>query len=290
LYSLSLLVSLPPTFKSGTAQHSTAQHSTAQHSTAQHSTAQHSTAQHSMDLGFGTKNQDIGNATAKALLQGTQAQEQALEAELAQYDRLLENDDALEDLRQKRLAKLQSQHAQHQKWKELGHGNYEELGGGQDARDVAKDFFEACKKSERLVVHFYRPTTRHCDIFHAHLEKLAQKHLETRFVKVNVQDCDHQGGGASFLVERLGVHVMPTLVLVKDRKAVHHIPGFDELGGTDDFSTNILACVLGNHGVLTPTDEEEIPEEFLKAKGGVNSLRIRKGARDGFHDDDADFD
>ncbi len=235
-----------------------------------------------MDLGFGNRNQDVGSATARVLLQGAQMQEESLNAELAQFDKLLDDDEGLEELRQRRLAQLQQKHSQVQKWKDMGHGEYVELGEGQDARDVAKEFFEASKISPRLVVHFYRPTTRYCDVFHAHLSKLARKHLETRFVKINVQDCDHQGGGASFLVERLGVVVMPTLVLVKDRKAFHHIAGFDELGGNENFSEQSLAFVLGKHGAIDPRDDEEIPEEILNSQKGVNAIRIKKGARSGF--------
>jgi len=217
-------------------------------------------------------------------------QEETLNAELAQYDKLLEDDEGLEELRQRRLAQLKQQHSQIQKWKDLGHGEYVELGGGQDARDVAKEFFEASKESPRLVVHFYRPSTRLCDAFHAQLSKLARKHPETKFVKINVQDCDHQGGGASFLVERLGVVVMPTLVLVKDRKAFHHMTGFDEIGGTEDFSEQALAYVLGKHGVIDPCDDEEVSEEVLKSHKGVNAMRIRKGARSGFQADEDEFD
>jgi len=243
-----------------------------------------------MDLGFGNQNQVVGSATARALLQGARAHEESLNAELAQYDKLLDDDEGLETLRQRRLAHLQKQHSQMQKWRDLGHGEYVELGGGQDARDVAKEFFETSKTSERLVVHFYRPTTRFCDVFHAHLSKLARKHLETKFVKINVQDCDNQGGGASFLVERLGVVVMPTLVLVKDRKAFHHMTGFNEMGGTEDFSEQALAYVLGKHGIIDPHDDEEVPEEVLQSSKGINSIRITKGARSGFHAADDEFE
>ena len=235
-----------------------------------------------MDLGFGRHNQDVGEATAKALLQGAQVQEQNIDVELMQFDKLLDDEDGLEMLRQKRIKEMKAQHSNRQRWKDLGHGEYVEFGGGQDSRDVAKDFFRAAKESERLVVHFYRPTTRYCDVFHAQLAKLAPKHLETRFVKINVEDCDHQGGGASFLVERLGVVVMPTLVLVKDRKAFHHMTGFDELGGTADFTERSLAFVLGRHGIIFPTDDEEVPEEVLQ-NVGVNAIRIKKGAKSGFN-------
>lgn len=240
-----------------------------------------------MDLGFGVQNQVVGQATANALLQGAQAQEQNIDAELAQFDRLLDDDEGLEALRQRRLAKMQKQHSQMQKWKGLGHGEYKELGGGQN-NDVAKEFFETSKQSDRLVIHFYRPTTRYCDVFHANLAKLAPKHFETRFAKINVEDCDHQGGGASFLVERLGVVVMPTLVLVKDRKAFHHMKGFDELGGTKDFSEHALAYVLGRHGIIDPRDDEEVSEDMLNSKG-INSIRIKKGARSGYYEGEDDF-
>ena len=232
-----------------------------------------------MDLGFGSSNQALGVATANALLQSTHIQEKAIEDELDHYNNLLDDDAALEILRKQRLASMQKEHALKKKWKDLGHGTYVELGGGgQDGRDVARGFFQASKESERMVIHFYRPTTRYCDAFHAHLAKLAPKHLETRFVKVNVQDCDHQGGGASFLVERLGIVVMPTLLIVKDRKAYHQIRGFDEIGGTEDFSTNTLAYVLGAHGAIDLTDDEETPPDFSPSSKGVNSINIRKGS------------
>ena len=150
-----------------------------------------------MDLGFGSQNQVIGNAAAEALLQGAKAQEETVEAELARFDRLLDDDEGLEEIRRQRIAQMQKKHLQQQKWKDLGHGSYEEIGGGQDARDVARDFFQVSKESDRLVVHFYRPSTRYCDVFHAHLARLAPKHMETKFVKINVEDCDHQGGGAA---------------------------------------------------------------------------------------------
>ena len=45
-----------------------------------------------MDLGFGDKNQEIGQATARALMRGAEVQEKGLESEMAQYDRLLDDE------------------------------------------------------------------------------------------------------------------------------------------------------------------------------------------------------
>lgn len=235
-----------------------------------------------MDLGFGNSNQVVGGTAAKVILQTTKAQEQAVQQEIDRYDALLQDDDALEDLRAKRLHQMKKAQEQRQKWQAAGHGTYTELGAGHDSRDVGRDFFEASKQSERLVVHFYRPSTRLCDIFHAHLAKLAPRRMETRFVKVNVENCDKEGGGASFLVERLGIVVMPTIVIVKDRKAVHHIRGFDELGGTDDFSTSALEYVLGVHGAIRQNESAEIPRELVDPKG-VNAIRIKGSAHSSLH-------
>ncbi|KAL7579888.1 hypothetical protein ACA910_004895 [Epithemia clementina (nom. ined.)] len=241
-----------------------------------------------MDLGMGSKNSAVGNAAAKALMQVSKVQEQVLEQEISKYDALLDDDEALEALRRKRLEQMKKEQQNKAQWKAQGHGIYSEVGQGQDTRDVARAFFEASKQSERLVIHFYRPTTPLCDIFHAHLENLAPKHLETKFIKINVEGCDAtgsgrgSGSGASYLVEQLGVYVMPTLVVVNDRKVVHHIRGFDELGGgTEDFSTQSLAFVLGQYGGLVLTDDEENPPDREAMMVGVNRIRIRQGAGGG---------
>lgn len=258
-----------------------------------------------MDLGFGQGNQQVGQATANALLRGAQVQEQALENELKQYDRLLDDEDALEAIRQKRLRHMQQQYSQQQKWKALGHGQYTALDGSTNGSstnvttDIAKDFFRICKESPRVVLHFYRPSPeRYEDIYHAHLSKLAISHPETKFVQLNVDGCDNKnvgGGGAAFLVERLQVRVLPTLVLVKDRKAFHHVVGFEEVGGNPHTcTTQMLAHVLGRvHGIFDLRDEEEISEEVFQQQrrgSGINSVAINKhGAKRGgyaLHDDE----
>ncbi|KAL3793663.1 hypothetical protein HJC23_010235 [Cyclotella cryptica] len=260
-----------------------------------------------MDLGFGDSNQIIGSAVATNLLRSTQAQEEAIQSEISKYDALLESHDSeLEALREKRLSQMKKAADQRSKWIENGHGVYSDLEGvsGQHGGDVAKAFFEAAKKSSRMVVHFHRPTTRNCDVFHRALTELAPKHPETRFLKINVEGCDDvresgSGVGAKYLVEKLGIVVMPTLLIVKDRKASHQLRGFDELGGREDFSVVELAYVLGGHGALTRRDDEEAEPKFLgetnRGVVGMNSLRMqfgegRRGPRSGGFSDDFDED
>lgn len=238
-----------------------------------------------MDLGFGDANQIIGQKLTQTMDATTRAQEAALDDELDKYDELLQDEDALELLRERRLEQLKKSQSQFHAWRDLGHGVYSEL----DSSDVAKAFFEAAKQSERLVVHFYRPTTRYCDVYHKHLEILAQQHLETKFVKINV---DRDGStGVAYLVEKLGIHIMPTVLCVKNRKAVHHVRGLSEVGG-EDCETVMLAYILALHGVLTLREEEEMDEEelFDKISAGVNAIHIsRPTVREGHYKGEEDL-
>lgn len=240
-----------------------------------------------MDLGFGDANQIIGQKLSQSMTVTTKAQEAALDLELSKYDELLQDDDALELLRERRLEQLKKSQAQQHKWKDLGHGTYMDLSSIHV--DVGKAFFETAKQSERLVVHFYRPTTTYCDVFHKHLVTLAQQHLETKFVKLNV---DTDSPGVAYLVETLGIHVMPTVLCIKLRKAVHHIRGLTEVGG-EDCETKMVANVLANYGVLILKEEEEMDEEaFLeKLSAGVNSISIHRpgSVRDGHYRGEDDW-
>jgi hypothetical protein len=106
-----------------------------------------------------------------------------------------------------------------------------------------KEFFAECKKSERVVVHFYRASTWRCEIADRHLGALARKHIETRFIRLDVER-------VPFLVERLNIFMLPTIMLVKGGKTEHSIIGFDEFGGSDDFDTEVAEAKLIEHGVL----------------------------------------
>ena len=121
-----------------------------------------------MDIGFGDKNQIIGNMVNKVMLEGAEQQEAQIDADMAKYDELMNDEDALERLRAKRKEKLIQDQKKRLDWQAQGHGRYMELSD-------TKEFFHAAKTSQRLVVHFYRPTTRYCENVDAHFEKLCKK-------------------------------------------------------------------------------------------------------------------
>jgi Phosducin len=261
-----------------------------------------------MDLGFGASNQAVGSAAAMALLRTVEAQEKALEGEIFRYDTVLDDSAALEQLRLRRLKELQSRQQQMRLYRELGHGTYQDL-GSQNTADVAKEFFDIAKKSSRVVVHFYRPTTRHCDVFHRHLKVLAERHWETRFVSINVEACESSSSGSSssgaaFLVDRLSIVVMPTLLIVKDRQSVHQLRGFDEVGNTPDFPTSALESILGKYGAVEVSDpmrgngdnddedeDEESPREVRSIRATTqHAFRKGKGSsRRNYGDEEEDF-
>ena len=95
-------------------------------------------------------------------------------------------------------------------------------------------------------------------IVDSHFEKLAPTHLETLFLKINVEK-------NPFLVDRLRIVLIPTIVLIRDGKTEHSILGFDEFGGIDEFSTDDLAYVLAGHGVLNFDSDRYYLVDILSA-------------------------
>lgn len=61
-----------------------------------------------------------------------------------------------------------------------GHGKLEEMSN-------EKEVFEAMKKSSLVVCHFYDTTNIKSAVMDKHLEKLAAKHFQTRFIKANAE-------------------------------------------------------------------------------------------------------
>lgn len=157
-----------------------------------------------------------------------------IDAEIAKLDNLDEDD--MEAIRNRRIQAMKQLQQQKQEWLNQGHGEYTEI-------TTEKEFFDESKKSKNLVCHFYRDTTFRCKIVDKHLAILAPKHLETKFIRINVEKCP-------FLVERLRIKVLPTICIAKDGKTTDYIVGFDDLGGSDDFPIEMLEWRLGRAEVI----------------------------------------
>ena len=164
--------------------------------------------------------------------------------------------------------------SQKEDWKHKGHGTFSEI-------TEEKEFFDVCKESDKVVCHFYRDTTFRCKIVDKHLALLAPKHLETRFVKLSVDR-------APFLCDRLKIRILPTIACVIDAKTKDYIKGFDDLGGHDEFSTEMMEWRLGCSGVINYSGNLlEPPDEGKTAKKQVTYLS-KSSIRDSTQDSDSD--
>lgn len=43
-----------------------------------------------------------------------------------------------------------------------------------------------------------------------------------------------------YLVEKLKIWMLPTLALIRQEKTVDYVVGFDDMGGKDDFTTEVF--------------------------------------------------
>lgn len=177
-------------------------------------------------------------------------------------------------LREKRIQQMKKQAAQRETWKTQGHGTYSEV-------TEEKEFFEVCKKSDKVVCHFYRESTFRCKIVDKHLELLAPKHLETKFVKLSVER-------APFLCDRLHIRILPTIACVIEGKTKDYIKGFDDLGGHDEFSTEMMAWRLGCAGVLNYSGNLLEPPDAGKPAKKHITYQSKKTIRGTTQDSDSD--
>uniref|UniRef100_A0A131XCH8 Thioredoxin domain-containing protein 9 n=1 Tax=Hyalomma excavatum TaxID=257692 RepID=A0A131XCH8_9ACAR len=216
---------------------------------------------------------NIQAAVARNVLEASKVIEEQIDAEIEKLDKLADED--LEGLRQKRLDAMKKYEKKKREWLEKGHGEYTELAS-------EPEFFEACKSSEDVVVHFFRESTFRCKIVDKHLAILAKKHVETRFCKISVDR-------APFLCDRMKIRVLPTIVLFKDFKSKDFIIGFDDLGGVDDFSTEMLEWRIARAHVIRYSGDLSVPPtECLKERRPMLSFE-RKTIR-GTGGDDSDDD
>ncbi|MBN3296773.1 thioredoxin domain-containing protein 9 isoform X2 [Amia ocellicauda] len=200
--------------------------------------------------------------------------EEQLDSELCKLEKM--DDDELEKLKERRLEALKKAQKQKQEWLSKGHGEYMEI-------PSEKDFFQEVKDSKNVVCHFYKDSTFRCKIMDKHLTILAKKHLETKFIKLNVEK-------APFLTERLRVKVIPTLALVKDGKTKDYVVGFTDLGNTDEFTTEILEWRLGCSEIINYSGNlMEPPIQGQKPKSKFTKVE-KKTIRGRGYESDSDDD
>ncbi|XP_072541273.1 thioredoxin domain-containing protein 9 [Salminus brasiliensis] len=216
----------------------------------------------------------VAKALEHQMLHSARLVEEQLDAELDKLERM--DEDELERLKERRLEALKKAQKQKQEWLSKGHGEYREI-------PSEKDFFSEVKDSKNVVCHFYRDSTFRCKIVDKHLNVLAKKHLETKFIKLNVEK-------APFLSERLRIKVIPTLALVKDGKTKDYVVGFADLGNTDEFSTEMLEWRLGCSDIINYSGNLLERPAIVQKPGSKFTKVEKKTIRGKGYDSDSESD
>merc|ERR550514_801566 len=142
----------------------------------------------------------VADKLNEAMLRAGQEYEEQLDNEMERLDNLKEDD--IEEIRRKRLEQMEKGQKTRNELIVKGHGKLTEIFG-------EKEFFETSKGSKMVICHFYREATWRCKIIDKHLTDLAPKHIETRFVKLNIEK-------SPYLAEKLRILMLPTLTMIED--------------------------------------------------------------------------
>ncbi|GIQ79539.1 hypothetical protein KIPB_000193 [Kipferlia bialata] len=94
--------------------------------------------------------------------------------------------------------------------------------------------------------HFFHSQFHRCAMMDPHMVALAAEHPETRFFKIDVEK-------SPFFVEKLDIIVLPTLICFKKGNVVKRYTGFDEFGGQDDFTNDLIEEALFRADMISET-------------------------------------
>jgi len=181
-----------------------------------------------------------------------ESEKQLAEWEAAQNKAQIEEDDddfddfdddpVLKSLQQKRLDELKSRQNLEKTFHAQGHGEYREI--------VEEEFLKEVCGSPFVVVHFYHPEFFNCKVVDKHMRILAPKHLSCKFLHLNAEK-------APFFITKLSIQMLPTVIVFKDGIVVEQLVGLDELGGKQDFRTEVLELWLSKQGCIKISKAKE---------------------------------
>ncbi|KAF8621675.1 hypothetical protein AX15_007688 [Amanita polypyramis BW_CC] len=173
------------------------------------------------------------------------AEEEDEEALFAELEAEIENDDN-PILRERGLEALRKDVEAMKEMQQNSHGSYTEI---TDEKEVIR----VSAREPRCVVHFYHFNFKRCEIMDKHLSALAMKYFRTRFFRVFVEN-------VPWVVQRLGVKVLPCVICFIDGVSKDRLIGFEELGNNDSFTTALLETRLLSCGVISqsPTAKQII--------------------------------
>lgn len=91
----------------------------------------------------------------------------------------------------------------------------------------------ALTSHERMIVHFYSPAFKKCQLMNETLRKVAVKYPKIRFGLINVQNCPE-------MCASLKIKILPFLAFFRDGFFVDEVVGFEKFGNSDALKTEML--------------------------------------------------
>jgi len=159
------------------------------------------------------------------------------------------NEDDLGKIRANRIAAMKKEAEQKKENVSNGHGTLTQI-------TDQKEFFDAAKKSNKMVVVFTRNSNEHGKMLLDHMKRIATDHLEARFLWLEADN-------APFLTDRFNIFMLPTIVCIENNKVKCQHNGLNDLDGSGKYSTGMLEYLLNAaDGMLddAPIYERELRE------------------------------
>eukprot|EP00801_Mesodinium_rubrum_P010932 Mrub_10993.p1 GENE.Mrub_10993~~Mrub_10993.p1 ORF type:complete len:190 (+),score=62.20 Mrub_10993:1-570(+) len=163
--------------------------------------------------------------------------EQAIDDQLNYYENLMNDDEELKKIREKRMKEMQQNEMDKRNWERNGHGSITEI-------TDQKEFFNISKQSRKVLALFYTRANKWSGPITELLSLLCQKHMEVKVVRVDAEK-------APFLVEKLKIWMIPTIMCIKDQKTEQSLVGLDEIDCKGKLSIEKVENTLFEYGMLT---------------------------------------
>lgn len=127
----------------------------------------------------------------------------------------MNDDEELKKIRLNRMKEMQQHEVDKRNWDRNGHGRITEI-------TDQKEFFNITKTSRKVLALFYTKTNKWSGPITELLSLLCQKHLEVKVCRIDAEK-------APFLVEKLAIWMIPTIMCIKDQKTEQSLVGLDEI-------------------------------------------------------------
>lgn len=171
-----------------------------------------------------------------------------------------ENDPVLSRLRDERIASLKKEF--HRIDESTADGEFGEI----VQVSTEKQLMDLVTSNDTVLVHFYQANFEKCQIMNDKLKLLAEKHLTLKILAIEAKD-------APFLVTKLGIKMLPFVVIYRQGKEVERLVGFEKLGNDANnfkfdaleqflYARNVISRKTVNFGSIRQRKEDLDDEDF----------------------------